>query len=264
MKSSALDSSSRLSTYNNLTHPDTSVLQINPTSLPFSSFFALSASSSQQVLTVNSTADTVNPNDGVITLREAIDLANKTPGSAVINFNLAKGAQTITLTGGQLNIQDILIINGTSNLTIDGNGRSRNFEVNSNVSTTLSKLSLVNGSAVVGGAISNAGTVNLVDVTLSRNTALMGGGLANVGSAYVTNTTIDNNRAINGGGINNIGYLNISNSTFSSNSASIDGGGCIAIGVRSKFKVAPSRSTWLTATITKLATEAAFATIRER
>ncbi|MBW4526734.1 MAG: cadherin-like domain-containing protein [Phormidium tanganyikae FI6-MK23] len=186
----------------------------------------LSASASQQVLTVNSTADTVNPNDGVLTLREAIDLANATPGSAIINFALGTGAQTITLTGGQLNILDPLIINGTGSLTINGNGRSRILDIGSNASATLSKLNLVNGAAFTGGgAISNGGTINLVDVTLSDNSSTLGGALANVGNAYLMNVTINNNRAINGGGITNVGYLNISNSTISGNTASNDGGG---------------------------------------
>ncbi len=184
-----------------------------------------SVAAPQSVLTVNSTADTIDPIDGKFTLREAIDLANRTPGSQTINFDLGPGAQTILLTGGQLTVQDTLIINSTGNLTIDGNKRSRIFEINGNVSATLSKLKLVNGSAGSGGAILNGGTINLVDVTLSRNSALVGGGMVNLGAAYLTNTTIDNNRAINGGGINNTGYLNISNSTFSSNFATLDGGG---------------------------------------
>jgi hypothetical protein len=62
-------------------------------------------------------------------------------------IHLGPGAKTITLTGGQLTIQDTLIINATGNLTLDGNKRSRIFEINGNVSATVSKLKLVNGSA---------------------------------------------------------------------------------------------------------------------
>ncbi len=207
----------------NPVHLETSPLQPSlPTLLTLNS---ASVAAPQSVLTVNSTADTIDPIDGKLTLREAIDFANRTPGSQTINFDLGPGAKTITLTGGQLSIQDTLIINGTGNLTIDGNKRSRIFEINGNVSATLSKLKLVNGSSGSGGAILNGGTINLVDVSLSRNNGLVGGGMVNLGNAYLTNTTIDNNRAINGGGINNAGYLNISNSTFSSNFASLDGGG---------------------------------------
>jgi CSLREA domain-containing protein len=225
MKSSTLASHLFLSTHNRLDRLDATALQPNPFVSPLTSTTLSGASQQFPVLIVNSTADTVDPNDGKLTLREAIDLANRTPGSQTINFDLGTGSQTITLTGGQLNIQDTLIINATGNLTIDGNKRSRIFEINGNVSATLSKLKLVNGSAASGGAILNSGTINLVDVTLSRNSALVGGGMVNLGAAYLTNTTIDNNRAVNGGGINNTGYLMISNSTFSSNSASLDGGG---------------------------------------
>jgi CSLREA domain-containing protein len=215
MKSCILASNSLCALYNTFDRLDTTALQTNPFPSPVISMGLSGASQQVPVLTVNSTADTVDPNDGKLTLREAIDLANRAPGSQTINFDLGTGAQTITLTGGQLTIQDTLIINGTGNLTIDGNKRSRIFEINGNVSTTLSKLSLVNGSSGSGGAILNGGTINLIDVTLSRNSALVGGGMVNLGAAFLTNTTIDNNT----------GYLNISNSTFSSNFASLDGGG---------------------------------------
>jgi CSLREA domain-containing protein len=225
MKSSILADNSLCSLCNDRNRLDAMALQPNPFPSPLASTTLSGASQELPVLIVNSTADTINANDGVLTLREAIDLANRTPGSQTINFDFGPGAQTITLTGGQLSIQDQLIINGTGKLTIDANKRSRIFEINSNVSATLSKLSLVNGSAGSGGAILNAGTINLVDVSLSRNNGVVGGGMVNTGNAYLTNTTIDNNRAINGGGINNSGYLYLSNSTFSRNSALLDGGG---------------------------------------
>lgn len=223
MQSTSLDSHSLLSNtaFNRF---DATVLQASPFPSPLNS--APLTSSPQQVLTVTSTADTVDDKDGVLTLREAIDLANRTPGSQTINFDLGAGAKTITLTGRQLSIQDTLIINGTGNLTIDGNKRSRIFDITSNTSVTLTKLSLNNGAALTGGgAISNGGTLNLVNITLSNNSSTLGGALANVGDVYLTNVTINNNRATQGGGIYNAGYLNISNSTFSGNSALTDGGG---------------------------------------
>lgn len=182
-------------------------------------------------IVVTSTADTIDDNDGVTTLREAIAAANAKPGADTISFNLGTGSHTITITNGQLSILDTLVINGTGNLTINGNGRSRIFEISSNTSATLSKLNLVNGGTLIGGgAISNAGTVNLVDVTLSGNSSFAGGALANSGNAYLTNVTINNNRAIDGGGIYNTGYLNISNSTISRNDASSNGGGLYSNG----------------------------------
>ncbi|MBD2075839.1 CSLREA domain-containing protein [Phormidium sp. FACHB-592] len=53
---------------------------------------------------VTSTADTIDANDGVITLREAINAANAKAGADIISFNLGTGSQTITLTNGQLHI----------------------------------------------------------------------------------------------------------------------------------------------------------------
>jgi len=226
MNSSTFDSSSLLSIDSNYTQSNTSLVPVNAanSSLNITSF--QTASSSPQILTVNSTADIIDPNDGKQTLREAIELANTTPGSAIINFDLGAGPQTITLTGGQFKIQDTLIINGTGKLTINGNSRSRIFEIDSNVSVTMSKLNLIGGStASGGGAILNHGTASLTDVGLSQNRSFAGGAIANSGSLYLTNTTIHNNLGYDGGGINNIGYLNIRNSTFSNNSAALNGGG---------------------------------------
>ena len=50
----------------------------------------------RNLIQVTTTADTVNPIDNVTSLREAIILANTTPGNDQISFNLT-GLNTITL-----------------------------------------------------------------------------------------------------------------------------------------------------------------------
>ncbi|MHC5731360.1 MAG: CSLREA domain-containing protein, partial [Nostoc sp.] len=86
--------------------------------------------------TVNNTGDTDdgNVNNGITTLREAINLANATPGDDTITFGGVFTDTTpdvITLTSGQLTITDDLSILGTgaSKLTISGNNASRVFEI---------------------------------------------------------------------------------------------------------------------------------------
>src|SRR5271169_1457966 len=95
------------------------------------------------VLTVNSTADNTTA-DNFLTLREAIAVVDGTLGRALtageqsqitgtlgandtIAFNLPAGPQTITLTGGALDITQPVAISGSgaANLTINGNNADR-------------------------------------------------------------------------------------------------------------------------------------------
>ena len=64
------------------------------------------------IITVNSIADTVDRNDGVTTLREAINQANADDGEDLIVFerSLFSNAQTITLSLGELDITHNLSI----------------------------------------------------------------------------------------------------------------------------------------------------------
>ena len=79
------------------------------------------------VVTVTTLADTVDFNDGVTSLREAIFATNTVPGADTIDFApalTAGGPATILLTQGELVITDSLTINGPGAdlLTIDASG----------------------------------------------------------------------------------------------------------------------------------------------
>jgi hypothetical protein len=90
-----------------------------------------------------------------------------------------------------------------------------------------------------GGGIGNAGTLLIVNSTISNNSALgVGGGIDNSGTATIENSTISGNSSqcgtisfddrelcFSGGGIWNSGTLNLINSTLSGNSAGDVGGG---------------------------------------
>ena len=86
-----------------------------------------------------------------------------------------------------------------------------------------------------GGGIYNAGTLTVIDSTISDNSVGSGaggiaainggGGIYNDGTLTVTNSTFISNSALNdGGGIYNDGTLTVTNSTFTSNSATNGGG----------------------------------------
>ena len=196
--------------------------------------------------TVKSKADTdgmtCGPSD--CTLRQAINAANAAPGNDTIVFALGPTA-TITLGSTLPTITDAsgLTIDGQSaSITISGNEQVRVFEVVAGAELALSKLTVANGSAGLGGGIKNeGGTLKVTDSTFSDNNAVgtgsdpvscenacLGGGIQNDGGTLtVIRSTFSGNKSdAIGGGISNVngGTLKIINSTFSGNGAGFVGG----------------------------------------
>ncbi|MGH2668874.1 MAG: post-COAP-1 domain-containing protein, partial [bacterium] len=85
---------------------------------------------------------------------------------------------------------------------------------------------------LTGGGIGNAGTVLLVESTVSGNSAQgTGGGIGSFTAVTLIDSTVSgNSTAANGGGIGIAGPLVARNSTISGNSAGTDGGGISIIG----------------------------------
>jgi hypothetical protein len=116
----------------------------------------------------------------------------------------------------------------TTIIEYGGNGVVQITSANAHV--TLSKLTIRNG--VVGGGISNQGTLMINNSTVSGNSATYGGGgIHNNGTLTINNSTVSGNSAGHGslpsgfgGGILNNGTLTINNSTVSGNTANYDGG----------------------------------------
>ncbi|MGA8029957.1 MAG: right-handed parallel beta-helix repeat-containing protein [Bryobacteraceae bacterium] len=144
-------------------------------------------------------------------------------------------------------------INGDGHdITISGAGAVAVFTVLAGAELDLKNLAIAEGSALWGGAVNNAGTLNLLHCTLRGNNAtFFGGAIANFGSLSVTESTFSGNSApgTGGGAIvnsgtalvkkstfvdntgyaggaidNNFGSLKIVNSTFYGNSTPTDGG----------------------------------------
>ncbi|MBN3941766.1 DUF4347 domain-containing protein [Nostoc sp. NMS9] len=203
--------------------------------------------------TVNSTgdADDGDPNNGIITLREAVNLANATAGDDAIAFGGVFTDATpdvITLTSGKLTITDDVSILGTgaSQLTVSGNNTSRVFEI-SGLATgvTIDGLAIASGgiqinsnsilsltaSSISGNTeesgISNNGILNLTGSTVFGNTK---GGIYNSGILSLTGSRVFRNTGDFGGGIYNdgsnarVGTLKITASTVSGNTANYGGG----------------------------------------
>jgi predicted outer membrane repeat protein len=202
------------------------------------------ATAQAAVINVDSISDT---DTGVCRLRDAIIAANTdavfegcAAGSGADTIRLFKPlGNTISLTGSRLPTV-------TTDITIQGDGVSVNgggavgLLAASGVSANLSidHLSLINGSAVDGGAvlIDDSAKVKLSNSTVSGNTASTNGGAIHVSEAELTllNSTLSGNSATtNGGGIYSyepyspyiLSTLSLTNSTLSGNTAGTHGGG---------------------------------------
>ena len=138
----------------------------------------------QSSLVVESSSGTVVTTTAGLTLPGAVSLANQFAGSAItFDPKVFATLQTITLTA-QLelsNTKDSTTITGpAAGVTISGADTSRVFEVDSNVTASLSGLTITGGSVTGGGGgVFNLGTVTLTNCTVSGNSAGSGGGLYN-------------------------------------------------------------------------------------
>ncbi len=177
---------------------------------------------------------------GNLSLREALTVAPN-PGNDTITFHASLHGGTITLGGAELSITGDITVTGPGAdlLSVSGNDASRVLSIASELAVvTLSGLRLTGGNGVgsepllIGGAISNAGSLTLANMTISGNSTGDGGGIYNSGTLTLVRSTVSGNSAEgNAGGIYNHGdgVLSITESTVSGNSSS-GGGGIYASG----------------------------------
>ncbi|AVH64785.1 Calx-beta domain-containing protein [Nostoc sp. 'Peltigera membranacea cyanobiont' N6] len=181
----------------------------------------------------NTTYIVTNTNDsGAGSLRQAIINANNDPGIETIIFDPTgifgdATPDTITLTSGELNVTEGVIIQGTgaNKLTISGNNASRVF--NASASLSIDGLNITGGNAGNnnGGGIYSTNTVTVSNSTISGNIAnTSGGGIYGTSSVIVSNSTISGNTANTSGGGVYSSNATITNSTFSGNTANNGGG----------------------------------------
>ena len=190
--------------------------------------------------TLNGTATTVNVG-ATGTVQNGVDaaLAGGTVNLAAATYTLAQEVainKNITVRGAAANTT-----------TVSGNNASRVFNVRSNITATLDKMTIANGNTTSnpysnnGAGIYNEGQLTLSNSIISQNTAASsepldeprGGGVFNSGTLNVVDTVISNNTSTAssyGGGIASTGTLNINRSTLSGNSSNRSGGGLISFG----------------------------------
>ena len=199
------------------------------------------------IFTVNTLADDATgvvqnclaSSNAPCTLRDAVAASDSvsTAGNVIRFAPALAGTQaapnTITLTNGVLNLTRSTTIQGlgANLLSISGNyggtgSASQILQVAAGVAANVSGLTLTKGNGTdsgnnaLGGAVTNQGTLNLTDSTISASLAGIGGGLYSNGTAMnLTRVAIINNTSIfSGGGIFAAsGTLSIVNSTISGN-----------------------------------------------
>ncbi len=233
----------------NLTHPTGGVIP------PANPALSITISDDDLFRQVTNTND-----NGAGSLRQALaDVGTVSPtGTGSINF--APGlAGTITLLTALPDITRNVRIEGPGAKLLSvkrsnapGTPQFRIFAISADSDVYLSGLTLANGrSDGSGGAISNAGTLNVENCSIESSAALFGGGINNERNMTLTNSTIVGNTSLftgpgfGGGGIQNFGQLLIVGCTISGNSAAPGRGygGGISNGPHAQLTIAYSTIT---------------------
>ena len=188
-------------------------------------------------LIVTTASDVVDAFDGETSLREAIGHVNAGTLTGQITFQTGLAGSTLYLGGSALSITGDVSIDGDSDgdgvrdITVDGNDTQQVFSITGGTST-LTNLSIQNGSGANGGAlnVTGAGTdVTLDAVVISSSFAgAAGGGIFQAAGTSLSigdSGILGNTAALGGGGIYSQGDLTVTNSLIQSNSTSGGTGG---------------------------------------
>ena len=170
--------------------------------------------------------DVIDDTDMVISLREALAYADADENlGTTISFASSLSGGTITLVDGEFVVTKGYTFDGTgveAAITIDAGGSSRVFNISSDAGAVeVKNLTLTNGSADNGGAIYSLSDVTLTDVTISKTTAQRGGAVyVNGADLTITGSLITENNATTLGVLNVLdGDLTLAGSSIDNNVA---------------------------------------------
>ena len=212
--------------------------------------YETSLRATSNIITVNTLSDSSSSDDGLCSLREAINNANSVSDTTAGDCVAGTGTDTIVFSlSGQITLGSTLAsiahtvtIDGSGqSITVDGAGTYRVLTVGSGATLNVKHMNIANGNASsysppYGGGIWNSAgnsTLTVSNSTISSNSAFYGGGIFNTGALTVGNTTFTGNSAGNvGGAIYGFGApggqstMTITNTTVSQNVCGVynDGG----------------------------------------
>lgn len=152
------------------------------------------------------------------------------PNNSTITFAPALAGQTITLTSGEIALNQNLVIDGSSlsnPIQVNGDDASTIFAIGGAATVTLNSLVITNGytTSGYGGGITNSGTLNMNNCSLSGNFAAYGGAIYSLGTLTLTDCTLSGNSAEYGAGIYNYYYTcSLVNCTLANNTAEYEAG----------------------------------------
>ena len=194
---------------------------------------------------VTTTADVVDPGDGLLSLREAIDVANTdgqstdvvlAPGATYVLDECGGGTDEQDNVGGDLDHtaeHELRIVgNGaTIRQTCSGERVIHHWPVDG--SLVLSDVRITGGrTAGSGGGALSGGTLSIRDAVIEDNVAAGpngGGGVASVFDLSVVRSIVRDNVAGGmGGGVRAFGFVGVTASTIAGNAAATSGGGVSA------------------------------------
>jgi large repetitive protein len=174
-------------------------------------------------MTITGGGTTSTPGSGVFNHQGTLSLVNTT-----ITGNKAADGGAVYNYGGSVYILDSTISNNSSIAvpsTFTSGGGIYN-SVSGEITITGSTIE-DNTAAFIGGGICNAGTLTIIQSTITSNSAEDGGGIFSGGTLTITQSTISDNSSTtgNGAGIDNTGELTVTGSTINGNISVGNGGG---------------------------------------
>ncbi|MFN8034285.1 MAG: hypothetical protein U0Q47_13495 [Mycobacterium sp.] len=169
------------------------------------------------IFTVTTLADSVDPSDGKLSLREALASANADSDADTITFAGSLEGGTITLAAGQLTAAHDVGIDADpdhdgSGITIDAHDASRVLLISgADTDAEIDGLTIERGRTGDrengAGILHQGSTLVITNSTIKDNAAgstandeVSGGGIAATGQLVVLTSTIENNSAMNRGG----------------------------------------------------------------